>query len=60
MSVGNYIPEVHWNKKTGEICFTDADGTRWHGRSTIRILRLLADGVEIEIGAVVQGIVNRQ
>ena len=59
MSVGDII-DIHWNKKTSQIGFTDADGTRWHGKGTLRILRQLADGVEVELAATVQGIVNRQ
>ena len=53
------IPEIHWNEKTGKISFRDADGTHWHGKGTVKILRRFSDGqVEIEMRATVQGIVR--
>ena len=58
MGIFDYIPEIHWNRKTGEISFMDVNRTHWRGKGTIRILKRLPDGVEIEIQATVQGIVK--
>ena len=54
----DYIPEIHWNKKTNEISFTDANGTQWRGKGTVRILKQTPDGIDIELRGIFQGVVK--
>jgi hypothetical protein len=54
----DYIPEIRWNKKTSEISFTDASGTQWHGKGTVRILRQTPDRIDIELRGIFQGVVK--
>jgi len=54
----DYIPEIRWNKKTGEISFTDTNGTQWRGKGTVRILKQTPDGVGIELRGIFQGVVK--